>query len=120
VKRSLAAARGLAVLAIVIACGGGGHQIPRDRVTSPGEALFNGYAKHGINCFECHDGTGRGTTWGPALATRVPSLTDDQIAATIRTGKGKMPAFGTKLNDAEVGQVVTWLREKFGSGVGPH
>ena len=114
-KRSLAVASGLAFLAMVIACGGGGHQIPRDRVMSPGEALFNGYGKPGINCFECHDGTGRGTKWGPALATRVPTLTDDQIAATIRTGKDKMPAFGTKLNDAEVGQLVTWLRATFGS-----
>lgn len=105
----------LSVLLAAVAVGcGAGKQIPRDRVTSPGEALFNGYTKSNVTCFKCHDGTGRGTKWGPALATRVPKLTDDQITATIHKGKGKMPSFEGKLTDAEIAEIVTWLRGTFG------
>jgi len=108
----------LVIVTLGIGCGAAGKQIPRDRVTSPGEALFNGYTKSSVKCFECHDGTGRGTKWGPALATRVPKRTDDQIAATIRTGKGKMPSFASKLTDAEIAELVTWLRGTFGQPAG--
>ncbi|MEM1028978.1 MAG: cytochrome c [Myxococcota bacterium] len=54
------------------------------------------------NCAVCHGGTGRGD--GPqGRMLRVPSLaraefqrgnTDAQIAAVIRNGRNKMPAFG--------------------------
>jgi len=106
---------GASVLAAVLAaCGGGGHRIPRDCVTSPGEALFNGYTRPEIRCFGCHDGTAHGTSRGPDLATRVPTLTDEQIASTIRTGKHRMPSFAGKLSDAEIAELVTWLRGTFG------
>ena len=106
--------RSLVLATFAFGCGSGGTQIPRDRVTSPGDALFNGYTKPDVNCFECHDGTGHGTSWGPALAKRVPLRTDDQLTATIRDGKGKMPAFRAKLTDAEIAELVTWLRGTFG------
>ncbi|HSD90866.1 MAG TPA: cytochrome c [Kofleriaceae bacterium] len=117
-SRRRALALSLVIATLAIGCGAAGKQIPRDRVTSPGEALFNGYTKSNVKCFECHDGTGRGTSWGPALATRVPKLTDDQIAATIRTGKGKMPSFASKLTDADIAELVTWLRGTFGQPAG--
>lgn len=107
-------ARSLVLAGLALGCGSGGNQIPRDRVTSPGEALFNGYTKPDVKCFECHDGTGHGTKWGPALAQRVPRRTDDELAATIRGGKGKMPAFRAKLTDSEIAQIVSWLRATFG------
>ncbi|MBI2390225.1 MAG: cytochrome c [Deltaproteobacteria bacterium] len=54
-------------------------------------------------CAECHGVSGQGN--GPKAAmTKPPNLadpallgsrTDEQLANTIRTGKGKMPAFGT-------------------------
>ena len=106
--------RSLALAALGFGCGSGGNQLPRDRVTSAGEALFNGYTKPDVKCFECHDGTGHGSTWGPSLVQRVPRRTDDELAATIRGGKGKMPAFRDKLTDPEIAQLVTWLRSTFG------
>jgi mono/diheme cytochrome c family protein len=99
---------------VVLACGGGGQQLPRERATDPAAALFNGYTKHDVNCFECHDGTGRGTKWGPPLAQRVPHLSDDQLRRVILEGKGKMPAWRSHLSDAEVEQLVAWLRATFG------
>ena len=110
-----AAVRYAWILGLVVACGGEGKQLPRDRLSDPGELLFNGYTKSTITCFECHDGTGAGTKWGPALAGRVPELTDDRLRATILDGFGKMPAFRGKLTDAELAVLVRWLRARFGS-----
>jgi len=106
--------RGVLIL-LAVACGGEGTQIPRDQATSAGELLFNGYTKHDVKCFECHDGTGAGTKWGPALSERVPRLDDPQLRAVILDGHAKMPAFRGKLSDAEVRELVTWLRERFGA-----
>jgi mono/diheme cytochrome c family protein len=101
-------------LVMLASCGGGGKPLERARITSPGESLFNGYVKSNVKCYECHDGTGAGTKWGPALAARVPLRTDEELATTIRAGKGKMPGFASKLTDDEVGQLVTWLRATYG------
>jgi len=109
----------LALVALAIGCGGGGAQLPRDQITDPAQSLFNGYAKSAVDCYECHNGDGRGTKWGPPLAQRVPRLTDDQIRGVIVDGRGKMPAFRAKLTDAEVGELVTWLRARFGKNDGP-
>jgi hypothetical protein len=102
------------VLALVAcACGGGGKQLPRDRVVEPGTALFNGYTHKSVDCWECHDGEGGGTKWGPALATRVGKLTDAELRRVIVDGRGKMPAFRARLSDAELATLVGWLRQRF-------
>jgi mono/diheme cytochrome c family protein len=100
--------------AIVVACGGGGQQVPRERATDPAAALFNGYTRHDVNCFECHDGTGGGTKWGPSLARRVPESSDEQLRKVFVEGKGKMPAWRSQLSGAEVELLVAWLRSTFG------
>ncbi len=105
--------RRCSILLAIIACGGEGKQLPRDRVVEPGTALFNGYTHANVRCFECHDGDGGGTKWGPALAPRVPKLSDDELRRAIVDGKGKMPAFRAKLTAAEVDTLVGWLRGRF-------
>jgi cytochrome c5 len=105
----------IAICAAAIACGGEGKQIPRTNIADPGEAIFNGYTKPNVKCYECHDGTGHGTKWGPALATRVPRLDDSELKHKILDGYGKMPAFRGKLSDDELAQLVAWLRRTFGS-----
>jgi mono/diheme cytochrome c family protein len=67
-----------------------------------------------VKCFSCHDGTGAGTNYGPALSARVPTLDDAQLRAVILDGKGKMPPFRTKLTDAEADAIITWLQQRFG------
>ena len=106
-------------LAILVACGGEGTQIPRTQLADPGALLFNGYTKPAINCFGCHNGDGAGTKYGPPLATRVPRRSDDQLRKVILEGRGNMPAFRDKLDDAELAQLVVWLRHEFDRSAAP-
>ncbi len=98
------------VLAPVLACGG--TQLPTQEITSPGEALFNGRVRANINCYSCHNGDATGTWHAPDLTQRVPALTDTQIADAIAKGPGLMPSFKGKLSDAEVREIIAWLRSR--------
>ena len=100
------------LLLTMVACGG--SQLPRDQVSDPGQLIFEGYTKSEVKCFECHDGSGLGTKYGPSLAKRVPNLTDVALRARIVDGKGKMPSFKGKLSDPELDQLTAWLRKSFG------
>ena len=115
--RSTATGSVIRPLAVAALLGGtvgcGGTQIPKAQIASPAQSLFNGQVRADINCFHCHDGDGSGTLWGPNLAKRVPKLTDDGIAQAIAEGPGLMPSFKGKLSDAEVKEIVAWLRSKF-------
>jgi cytochrome c551 len=95
------------------ACAGTQLAVQPGIAPSPGEALFNGRTHEDVNCYKCHNGDGTGTMRGPNLAKRVPGLDDHQIAEAIAEGPGLMPAFKGKLSDAEVQQLIAWLRQRF-------
>lgn len=60
------------------------------------------------NCAHCHGEDARGDE-GPTLYNLA--LSDARIAKRIKDGiKGEMPTFGSKLNDADVATVITYLR----------
>jgi mono/diheme cytochrome c family protein len=99
------------LLAALSACAG--SQLPADKITSPGEALFNGRIRPDVNCYQCHNGDATGTMRGPNLGKRVPKLTDQQIAQAIAEGPGFMPSFKDKVSAAEVQQITAWLRKQF-------
>jgi len=100
------------VLALAaLACAG--TPITPDKITSPGEALFNGRVKPDVNCYKCHNGDGTGTLRGPNLAKRVPGLTDQEIAKAIIEGPGLMPSFKDKLDPGQIEQITQWLRQRF-------
>lgn len=68
-------------------------------------------------CLMCHGPDGAGNTPAGKLAKIVsykdPSIVnkpDADLIAIIKTGKNKMPAFGTKLSDAEIQAVVDYIR----------
>jgi mono/diheme cytochrome c family protein len=68
-------------------------------------------------CAPCHGATGAGdTTMGKNLKVRdlgsaeVQNQTDEQLAAIVTSGKGKMPAYGTKLSKEQIGEVVKFIR----------
>lgn len=68
-------------------------------------------------CAPCHGATGAGdTTMGKNLKLRdlgsadVQKETDDAITSIITAGKGKMPAYGTKLSKDQVGELVKFIR----------
>ena len=108
-KRLLRALGALSMTAAACA----GTQVPADKITSPGEAIFNGRVHDDVACYKCHNGDGTGTMRGPNLAKRVPKLSDQQIVETINTGPGLMPEFKDKLNDDEKKQITAWLRQRF-------
>lgn len=110
------AAGGLLLLGIVVSCAG--TQIPKDRITDPGEALFNGQTSPKIDCYRCHNGDGKGTWRGPNLAEQVPKMTDPSIARTIYEGPGMMPSYKGKIDDQQIALITAWLRSKF-PGVTP-
>jgi mono/diheme cytochrome c family protein len=74
-------------------------------------------------CARCHGDRGQGgapSSDGPAPrnftdAGWQKSLTDRQIAETVRAGKGPMPSFDTVLSPEEIAAVTTVVRS-FGGG----
>jgi len=61
----------------------------------------------GAYCAECHGP--RITPLGPTLAGVGERLTPAQIAAAIRSGTGRMPAFATTLGDSGIAELVEYL-----------
>jgi mono/diheme cytochrome c family protein len=84
--------------------------VPR---ADPGRGLFQRL------CVSCHGGSGRGDAMGAGLP-RPPDFaapdwqsrrSDAQLMISIREGKGSaMPAFGGKLGDAQVRDLVAYVR----------
>ena len=68
-------------------------------------------------CMMCHGPDGLGNTPAGKLAKilsyKDPSIVqkpDADLAAILKTGKNKMPAFSTKLSDDQIGAVVAYIR----------
>jgi mono/diheme cytochrome c family protein len=69
------------------------------------------------NCILCHaaDGSGSSPT-GKALkakdlaAQEVQAKSDEELSEVISKGKGKMPAFGSKLKGDGIKQLVAYIR----------
>ena len=70
------------------------------------------------NCVQCHaaDGSGNSPT-GKALKARdlksddVQKQADAELAAVISKGRGKMPAFGSKLSPDVINSLVAYIRQ---------
>jgi len=68
-------------------------------------------------CAVCHGADGSGnTTMGKSLKMRdlgsadVQKQTDAQLTEIISNGKGAMPAYKTKLADAQIKSLVAYIR----------
>ncbi len=70
------------------------------------------------DCAQCHaaDGSGNSPT-GKALKAKdlksddVQKQTDAELAAVISKGRGKMPAFGSKLSPDVINSLVAYIRQ---------
>lgn len=76
-----------------------------------GAALFK------AKCAACHGADGKGdTSMGKVLKARdlgsadVQKETDAQMTDIIENGKGKMPAYKGKLTDAQIKDLVKYIR----------
>jgi len=63
-------------------------------------------------CAMCHGPDGKGGKMGTRdfAAPEVKAETDAQLVDIITKGKGKMPAYGGKLSDADIKGLVTYVR----------
>lgn len=74
-------------------------------------------AVYKTNCAACHgaDGKGQGPM-GKALHVKdlasdeVQALSDQDLKKIIADGKGKMPAYKSKLSDDDIAALVTFIR----------
>ena len=65
-------------------------------------------------CARCHGAHGEGTLKAPALVDirKNKMWTPDKIGQQILNGGQKMPPFSDALSQAEVGELVSFLRSK--------
>lgn len=68
-------------------------------------------------CVTCHGADGKGDTpAGKSMKVRsladpeVAKMSDDDLAATIEKGKGKMPAYGKSMKPDEIKVMVAYIR----------
>lgn len=73
---------------------------------------FNGHTIYGKYCLSCHGDSGSGEmTPIPDLSRGEGLLQPDlQLAETLKQGLGAMPAYQGLLNDAELADVITYIR----------
>lgn len=73
-----------------------------------------------VTCATCHARDGRGGGPGLPPGAKVPDMTDpafgsshtdEQLVASIRDGKGMMPAFGQKLGETGVAVMASHVRQ---------
>ena len=86
-------------------------------LTLPVFASDDGAAVYKGKCAMCHGATGAGdTTMGKKLALKplaspeVQKNSDQALHQVIEKGKGKMPAFGSKLTAEQITQLVSVVR----------
>jgi len=78
---------------------------------NPGEAIYK------QNCAVCHGPDGEANT-PVAKALKAQSLkapaiikkSDAELIEFVKKGKGNMPAFGAKLSDSQVKEVIAYVR----------
>jgi len=77
--------------------------------TAPDYAPFDVEALFGSTCGWCHSDAGREAGKGPQLMDS--QRTDDYLRNRIKMGKeGAMPAFGTAFSDAQIDDIIKYIR----------
>ncbi len=69
-------------------------------------------ATYKAKCAMCHGPEGKGGKMGTRdfASPEVKAESDAQLTDIITKGKGKMPAYGEKLKDTEIKDVVAYIR----------
>ena len=81
-------------------------------------ALADAAANYKAKCAMCHGADGKGATpMGPKLGVHdltsadVQKQSDSDLIATTTKGKNKMPAYGGKLSDAEIKDLIGYIHQ---------
>jgi len=100
---------GQAGLVILLACG-------TILSCSPAAAAQDAASNYKSKCVVCHGADGKGSAMGQKLGTHdfsspdVQKETDAQLTEILTKGKGKMPAYGGKLSDSAIKDLVDYIR----------
>lgn len=76
-----------------------------------------GAPKFAANCAMCHGPAGQGGA-GAVLAGNDKLADASFVANTLIHGFGYMPAFGNQLNDDDIAEIGTYIRNSFGNDFG--
>jgi mono/diheme cytochrome c family protein len=77
---------------------------------TPDNASLDVHQLFATTCGWCHSDGGRAAGKGPQLMNTQRS--DDFIRNRIKNGKeGAMPAFGSLFNDAQIDQIIKYIRD---------
>ena len=90
-----------------------GTLLPGRTVAAHGDAKAEGaqvFANSG--CQHCHGQAGEGTKKGPSLQDVRKRMDEAQIKDQIKHGGKSMPAFADSLDDAQLEELVKFLRAK--------
>jgi cytochrome c6 len=73
------------------------------------------------NCAACHQASGKGIPGAfPALAGNgFVQGAPAEVSTVLLKGRGGMPDFSGSLDDAEIAQVLTYVRASWGNGAAP-
>ena len=108
------AAAVLALSLTMSACGGSGNA-PAPTATGAGAPTDNATAGNDeaqalakANCISCH-GTDLKGAGAPNLQAIGAKYSEAELANIIANGQGGMPAFNTRLSEAEITTLAAWL-----------
>jgi cytochrome c6 len=81
-------------------------------------AAADGAATYKAKCAMCHGADGKGETpVGKKMGARdfaspeVQKMTDEELIGITAKGRNKMPAYDKKLSDAEIKDVIAYVRQ---------
>jgi len=93
-----------------------------------GADLAIGKSIYGDKCLKCHGEKGRGDGRKAADLEKKPAdytdrakmakFTDDDLKKAVKEGKKPMPAFGKKLTDEQIDNVIAYIRTFAGAHAG--
>jgi mono/diheme cytochrome c family protein len=90
----------LAAALVVVACKG---QQGASEVRTTGERLYL------ANCATCHGSNGKGLGEYPTIVGKADILGGDYARTVIAEGRNKMPAFGTKLSQQQIDEIIDYV-----------
>jgi mono/diheme cytochrome c family protein len=93
-----------------------------------GADLAKGKSIYGDKCLKCHGEKGRGDGRKAADLEKKPAdytdkakmakFTDEDLTKAVKEGKKPMPAFGKKLTDEQIDNVIAYIRTFAGAHAG--
>ncbi|HZV64036.1 MAG TPA: cytochrome c [Telluria sp.] len=86
-----------------------------------GAQTLDGKAVFAANCAACHQATGAGIPGAfPALkGNRFVQGDPDAVITTVLMGRGGMPTFAESIDDAQLAQVISYIRQGWGNQAEP-